>query len=98
MEHDKQHTHNELAQAACAYALHGVIMSNYIEGELVETETIEGYEIYPDGWSKEFWKPKKELPEKMTVKDKIRHLEIAGALLAAEIDRLLEKESNNDRK
>lgn len=57
-EHDDEHTHGELAQAAVAYA-----------GASTH---------WP--WSPEAWKP---------TGDRVRDLVKAGALIAAELDRLL---------
>jgi hypothetical protein len=66
-EHDDQHYHGELAEAACAYALGRA-------------------DLFPKKWSLAWWKtPRKPNGEI----DRIRKLEKAGALIAAEIDRLL---------
>jgi len=62
--------------ASIAYSIHGL---NGLSGT--------GY--FP--WDKSWWKPLDTNPNQMTVEDRIRHLEKAGALLAAEIDRLLRK-------
>ena len=66
-EHDKQHTHGELASAAEAY---------------LRVETRIGEFSHPQvwPWDIKWWKPSEENP--------IRNLAKAGALIAAEIDRL----------
>lgn len=80
-EHDDQHTNNEMAFAAAAYAL----TSNEIEINLdQENGSVRGWlrflrsTLFP--WENEWWKP--------TPHDRVRELVKAGALIAAEIDRL----------
>ncbi|MDE2106773.1 MAG: hypothetical protein KGL39_56685, partial [Patescibacteria group bacterium] len=58
-EHDDQHTHGEMANAAACYA-------------------IDSPSLWPMSWNWSWWKPK----------DRRRDLARAGALIAAEIDRL----------
>ncbi len=79
-EHDQEHDGEELALAAAAYAL----PKTY--DRLFETHTVNGEElqrgydrldIFP--FNKEWWKPSR---------DRVRELVKAGALIAAEIDRL----------
>lgn len=64
-EHDSQHGHGELANAAAAYALHST------------GDGLTAREIWPFDW--EWWKPR------APIDDLVR----AGALIAAEIDRIL---------
>ena len=71
-EHDAQHDTGDLALAAAAYA----------SAELYRRTTSEGYDNTPHIWpfERKWWKP--------TPNDRIRELQKAGALIAAEIDRL----------
>lgn len=70
--HDQEHNRGELALASAAYA----------SAELYRRTTSEGYDNTPHIWpfDASSWKP--------TPKDRIRELVKAGALIAAEIDRL----------
>jgi hypothetical protein len=78
-EGDEKHDSNELAEAAACYVLPEnlrVEKYNYVG---VYKKQMLGYpELWP--WAKEYWKP--------TPKNRIRELQKAGALIAAEIDRL----------
>lgn len=78
-EHDSKHNTGDLAHASAAYAL----------AELYRRSTKEGFDNTPDSWpfSKEWWKPSPE--------NRIKELQKAGALIAAEIDRLLEIENSD---
>ena len=80
-DHDKEHYLGQLADAAVSYAL-------------TETERKQIWKLYttdekvPDvpptwPWEKSWWKP--------TPNDRVKELVKAGALIAAEIDRLLEQ-------
>ena len=73
-EHDANHDEEELASAAACYATPD-------SKRHYTYETLDGKKI-PDGWpwSPVYWKP--------TPNDRIRELMKAGALNAAEIDRL----------
>lgn len=82
VEHDAQYTHNELINAAICYC------------QPESTRTYDRFRLWihlenPDDitippivwpWAKEWWKPSPD--------DRIRELTKAGALIAAEIDRL----------
>jgi hypothetical protein len=89
-EHDAEHTDESLAMAAACYAmprmLYAVETSGHMPGELSVTMTAKDpwpwKEEYPDGSKGNAW-------DKRGQHDRIRQLEIAGALIAAEIDRLL---------
>ena len=83
-EHDDQHTDGSLAAAAACYAMplkieidgFGVTIS---EPDAETDELHAGVPIgWPEGWSFHWWKPK----------DRRADLVRAGALIAAEIDRL----------
>jgi hypothetical protein len=78
-DHDAQHVNNELSLVACCYAAPRFI---YIMEHA-------GNEIYfADPWP-ETWNPKYD---KRNKHDRLRRLEIAGALIAAEIDRIISAE------
>lgn len=73
-EHDGEHSDGSLARAAACYA---------VEGRAMMTVTEQGVPYkaprqWPASWHPKWWKPK----------DRIRDLVRAGALIAAEIDRL----------
>lgn len=74
-EHDDQHTLGELAEAAACYAM------NRFRDTWIWHETLI-HRLWP--WEAEDWKPVPGDPA-----GRIRELEKAGALVAAEIDRLL---------
>jgi hypothetical protein len=82
-EHDRLHMHGELAIAASCYALpkrHRTVHQNTYKG-ITRLLPMK----WP--WDAEWWKP--------TPDDRVRELVKAGALIAAEIDRL-QAEANND--
>jgi hypothetical protein len=74
-EHDFEHGGGDLARAAVAYVLASYEDGLFMEGELDVSDPTAAWP-WPDGW-----KPSG---------DPIRNLTKAGALIAAEIDRLLE--------
>jgi hypothetical protein len=85
-EHDATHVHNEMAKAAACYAM-----------PISEREKYQSYSLgepriwFPRWWPREWdvriwWKP--------TPNDRIKELVKAGALIAAEIDRLQTSPSN----
>lgn len=79
-EHDDEHVRGEMAHAAGYYAkLAGAQSSHKLEVEPMEMDVPPGWPWH-EGW----WKPSN---------DKIRNLVKAGALIAAEIDRLQRKAS-----
>jgi hypothetical protein len=77
-EHDDEHTEGDLIKAAYCYA--EAALSVEMHGEL---PTLEGMELGIWPWEKEWWKPSP---------DPVRNLVFAGALIAAEIDRLQRKD------
>ena len=81
-EHDDEHTKGELLGAARAYALVAYHQEKF--GKIIVTEAPPA--SWPDNWDNEWWKPSKN-PKRNLVK--------AGALIAAEIDRLIRKEEND---
>lgn len=86
-EHDDFHTNESMAKAAAAYAIHGTIKPTLRDRD----GRFDGREIFP--WGLEWWKPGHQRPKEVTIEDRIRNLEKAGALCAAEIDRLTRKET-----
>lgn len=89
-EHDAQHIHGELVEAAVAYAFHGASRSAVFAQDIPHC----GDGMFPRTWDISWWKKAKKNPCDMTKEDRIRHLEKAGALLAAEIDRLQADETH----
>lgn len=73
LEHDDEHVMGELIGAALSYA--GFSLEQVTDGEI---EAGSEFEYWPD-WDFKWWKPSD---------DPIRNLIKAGALIAAEIDRL----------
>ncbi|XXJ19968.1 hypothetical protein ACR42D_10565 [Desulfovibrio caledoniensis] len=88
-EHDAEHTDQSLAMAAACYAtprrLYLVETSGHIPGELsvsMKAKDPWPWKVkFPDGSESNAW-------DKRGQHSRIRQLEIAGALIAAEIDRL----------
>jgi len=77
-EHDDAFTHSELVNAAICYALReGSRRQKYARADGVYKTIIDHF--WP--WDIKYWKP--------TPDNRIRELEKAGALIAAEIDRIL---------
>ena len=72
LEHDDAHTRGEIAGAAACY----ILDSLELPGELAERARLVGSDVWP--WHQDYWKPG----------EKRRELVKAGALIAAEIDRL----------
>jgi hypothetical protein len=71
--HDDQHACGEMSQAASCYAMIANAQCRWQDHQIDMSVPA----IWP--WETEWWKPKD---------NPIRNLEIAGSLLAAEIDRL----------
>ena len=85
-EHDEQHEKGELAAVAALYAIEATRLLDEQAGQAVWEW------LYPKWWDVEWWKPGESDhdPESPTTDaDRIRCLEKAGALIAAEIDRRL---------
>lgn len=85
-EHDDQHEHGELSKAAAVYAV-------VEQGNIIRTlRSLRS--LYGAGWpwEREWFKPfKKGNPNNFPEVDRIQCLIKAGALIAAEIDRLNRK-------
>lgn len=77
-EHDDEHDGHEMARAAACYALAAAWFRDFSPAQLDASGTPEGWP-----WGDDWWKPSG---------DPIRNLVKAGALIAAEIDRLLRKQ------
>ncbi len=87
-KHDAEHTDASLAMAACCYAAPGrlFVMVEYAKGPAFQ-------DPWPDSWEERYDKREFDgnvlIPnEKLPKKKRIRNLVKAGALIAAEIDRL----------
>jgi hypothetical protein len=75
IEDDKKHNSDgQLAKAACAYLYAPFLKNTYRFGHQVPIG------FWPEYWKASAWKP--------TPNDRIKELAKAGALIAAEIDRL----------
>lgn len=95
-DHDSDHTSDQLAWAAICYAAPSPV---YKIGEVgpVEFRFVDPWPADWDGdWDKRPLKADGSL-KKPTMKQRIRQLEKAGALIAAEIDRLI-REAQEDGK
>ena|SRR3990167_4817054 len=78
-EHDDQHIYGELAQAGACYAVAQDVRDS--------TDGDEPADFWPRSWNESWWKP--------TPDNRIKELAKAGALIAAEIDRLQRLENNH---
>jgi len=78
-EHDAVHTDNSIAKAAACYAMPQDERDKYASLCLIEPK-IWFPRWWPKSWDIQWWKP---CPE-----NRIKELTKAGALIAAEIDRL----------
>lgn len=90
-EHDDQHSAGELLQAAVAYADCDPTMKKFKQKFVLEDTFPRGVEFrdpYPETWSKQWDKRKKH--------SRLRRLAIAGALIAAEIDRVQRSEKESE--
>lgn len=88
-EHDAEHCFGELANAAACYAM----TDFYKNRDMMSVECEDGTTrhvpvMWP--WDGKWWKP--------TPNDRIKELTKAGALIAAEIDRLLEEKDKENQK
>lgn len=74
-EHDEHYDQGELSMAGAAYAYAPFMNIRVRNGYKVPPES-----LWPEYWLAQWWKP--------TPEDRIRELQKAGALIAAEIDRI----------
>lgn len=79
-QHDDEHVYGELGQAAQAYIHVGVWQSVHGVNDIDFKKV--GVSEFPSNWHPSWWKPSN---------DPIRNLVKAGALIAADIDRLQRK-------
>lgn len=79
-EHDKIHSQGEIAHAAACYALPDHLHPLSVESGMITGVflTVKRHAFWP--WSRSWWKP--------TPHNRIKELAKAGALIAAEIDRI----------
>lgn len=84
-EHDDEHDDGDLAFAACYYAMPYAIGV----GGLIKGFTVSPIDLFPPTWSADW--AKRDF-------DRVRNLVKAGALIAAEIDRLQRKAVEGDGK
>lgn len=83
---DKLHKDGELAQLAACYAMPENIRNQY---QSLDAKTGKWWpRWYPQKWSLDSWKPSPD--------DRIKELVKAGALIAAEIDRLIRLQSKSE--
>lgn len=76
--HDHYHAKGDLAMAAACYACNAGTMVRHATPELMDDYAKNSSQGYRWPWAEKWWKPK----------DPVRDLVRAGALIAAEIDRL----------
>jgi hypothetical protein len=97
-EHDDAHVNHELAQAAICYIRQAIMeglcvwRTHEVEGTLANGRVTILPSGWPMTWSPVWWKPEPKGTSGsplIELKDAVRMLEKAGALVAAEIDRLL---------
>jgi hypothetical protein len=86
-EHDDEHTDGELALVGALYATPTVLW----EREMSTRCCVRFCDPWPATWDSEWDKRLEKRNPRNTTKARIRELEKAGALIAAEIDRLLRK-------
>jgi len=91
-EHDEEHWHEEMAMAAAAYAFPSDTVITEISVDSKWVKRIYRDSLFPfPFWQKKWWKPCKDA-SKTETENRIRELVKAGALIAAEIDRLQNKD------
>ena len=81
-EHDDEHTEGELALVGALYAT-PVKLFEKVDGDF--------WNPWPTSWDEDWDKRLLERNPRIATDERIRELEKAGALIAAEIDRLLRK-------
>ena len=89
-DHDDEHTNCELARVAACYAAceDGEALWEDLHIGTMNTDGAHLQRVYPPNWN-EFW-------DKRRKHSRIRRLVIAGALIAAEIDRLARAKRRRD--
>jgi hypothetical protein len=98
--HDDDHFHKdgELARAAVAYAAPEPVFTKQV---VYDDEVFA--DVWPEDWSSEYDKRKRNAkgvlsPSRRSRKEMIRDLVKSGALIAAEIDRLLRLEQKKSKR
>ena len=86
-EHDDNHTEGELAIVAALYATPIRLFAK----ERDDLRVVRFADPWPHSWDTEWDKRLEQRDPRLTTKSRLRELEQAGALIAAEIDRLLRK-------
>jgi len=86
-EHDDEHVEGELALVGALYATPVSLLTE----EINDKYQIRLVDPWPDSWDVEWDKRLERRSARLTTRGRIRELEKAGALIAAEIDRLLRK-------
>jgi len=81
-EHDSDHWRGELADAAACYAIGKPYIEETLQVGLTKLQAV--ISLWP--WENKWWKP--------TPKNRIKELTKAGALIAAEIDRIQNQQNN----
>jgi len=89
-EHDAEHVNDELAIAAACYAAPSNLLKYKPDG-FFGVGNFRVPEFWP--WSDEWYKPAADLKKE----SRIRELQKAGALIAAEIDRVLLEEKMKEK-
>jgi hypothetical protein len=94
--HDDEHNGDELALAAVCYAAPGKI---YIKEKVMDIDQISFIDPWPfdTTWDKRNHTDAGSIVIASSIKERIRQLEKAGALIAAEIDRLIRKKKHSQR-
>ena len=94
--HDDEHTRDELALAAVCYAAPGKV---YIKEKVMDIDQISFIDPWPfdTNWDKRNHTDAGSITTASNIKERIRQLEKAGALIAAEIDRLIRKKNHSQR-
>ena len=85
-EHDDEHTEGELALVGALYATPVRLYDKIQLGHVIQFT-----DPWPDSWNLDWDKRLEKRSPELTTRARIRELEKAGALIAAEIDRLLRK-------
>lgn len=91
-EHDDEHVDGELAIVAACYATAACCQHIYVLDRDAENHELRFVDPWPDSWALHW--DKRSFRAGRT--GRIRMLEKAGALIAAEIDRILREEANGD--
>lgn len=89
-EHDREHDQHELARAGAMYALPGSFRSLSLQSNFRYTTIMS--QCWPGNWP---WPTRRTVGASAAKQARIRELAKAGALIAAEIDRLRYTEESN---